>query len=335
MTWLALPWFVLRTTGSPQRMTWVIIAEIVPIARARLLGRRDRGARRHAADDADLRPRAGAAPRRDPAAARRSGSCRSPCCSRSSPRAASSSRRTWACSARSSRSSSARSRRRRDRDRVVPGREPADDPPRPAARRRPDRRHRRVERPLRRRGDATSSRSCCSSRRSCIRPRCPAQDGRARRARRRALPVQRPAAAGVDAGVHAARHLLDAPLRVAARARRDEVRRDPRILGWLFGALGGGALVGALVALRIVRRIDTADADGGGVPLPDGGDVGRRGSCARGACRSSRWPSAGSSCRSSTRRCTRLLMLRMPRHLRAQALAAFGVFSPSPRRSGS
>ena len=32
MTWLALPWFVLRETGSPQRMTWVIIAEILPIA---------------------------------------------------------------------------------------------------------------------------------------------------------------------------------------------------------------------------------------------------------------------------------------------------------------
>jgi MFS family permease len=32
MTWLALPWFVLRTTGSPERMTWVIIAEVVPIA---------------------------------------------------------------------------------------------------------------------------------------------------------------------------------------------------------------------------------------------------------------------------------------------------------------
>jgi MFS family permease len=32
MTWLALPWFVLRTTGSPQRMTWVIIAEILPVA---------------------------------------------------------------------------------------------------------------------------------------------------------------------------------------------------------------------------------------------------------------------------------------------------------------
>ena len=32
MTWLALPWFVLRTTGSPERMTWVIIAEVVPVA---------------------------------------------------------------------------------------------------------------------------------------------------------------------------------------------------------------------------------------------------------------------------------------------------------------
>ncbi len=32
MTWIALPWFVLRETGSPQRMTWVIIAEILPVA---------------------------------------------------------------------------------------------------------------------------------------------------------------------------------------------------------------------------------------------------------------------------------------------------------------
>src|SRR5207248_3881017 len=32
MTWLALPWFVLRTTGSPQRMTWVLIAGILPVA---------------------------------------------------------------------------------------------------------------------------------------------------------------------------------------------------------------------------------------------------------------------------------------------------------------
>lgn len=32
MTWLALPWFVLRTTGSAEQMTWVIIAEVLPVA---------------------------------------------------------------------------------------------------------------------------------------------------------------------------------------------------------------------------------------------------------------------------------------------------------------
>jgi MFS family permease len=32
MTWLALPWFVLLTTGSPERMTWVIVAEVLPVA---------------------------------------------------------------------------------------------------------------------------------------------------------------------------------------------------------------------------------------------------------------------------------------------------------------
>ena len=38
MTWLALPWFVLTTTGSPQRMTYVIVAEIVPLALFGFLG---------------------------------------------------------------------------------------------------------------------------------------------------------------------------------------------------------------------------------------------------------------------------------------------------------
>ena len=32
MTWLALPWFVYRGTNSPERMTWVIIAEVLPVA---------------------------------------------------------------------------------------------------------------------------------------------------------------------------------------------------------------------------------------------------------------------------------------------------------------
>jgi len=38
MTWLALPWFVLTTTGSPQRMTWVIIAELLPMAAVGFFG---------------------------------------------------------------------------------------------------------------------------------------------------------------------------------------------------------------------------------------------------------------------------------------------------------
>ena len=36
MTWLALPWFVLTTTGSPARMTFVMIAELVGFAIAGL-----------------------------------------------------------------------------------------------------------------------------------------------------------------------------------------------------------------------------------------------------------------------------------------------------------
>jgi MFS family permease len=38
MTWVALPWFVLRGTGSPERMTYVVIAEVVPVAIFGLLG---------------------------------------------------------------------------------------------------------------------------------------------------------------------------------------------------------------------------------------------------------------------------------------------------------
>src|SRR5215212_7604200 len=38
ITWLALPWFVLTTTGSPQKMTWVIIAELLPMAAVGFFG---------------------------------------------------------------------------------------------------------------------------------------------------------------------------------------------------------------------------------------------------------------------------------------------------------
>ena len=36
MTWLALPWFVLTTTGSPSQMTLVIMAELLGLAAAGL-----------------------------------------------------------------------------------------------------------------------------------------------------------------------------------------------------------------------------------------------------------------------------------------------------------
>ena len=32
LTWLALPWFVFVTTGSPTRMSFVFVAELVPMA---------------------------------------------------------------------------------------------------------------------------------------------------------------------------------------------------------------------------------------------------------------------------------------------------------------
>ena len=153
MTWLALPWFVLRNTNSPQRMTWVIIAEVLPVAVLGFWGGAIAGRRWHAADDARVRPRARAALRRDPGVAR---------------------------SGRLPFSAAARPRRRLRRlprpyfsvqRAVVPelvGEEQAEvaqaaalfqaanrthDLPRPAARRRPDQPDRNRERVVRRRGD--------------------------------------------------------------------------------------------------------------------------------------------------------------------------------------
>src|SRR6185437_6874760 len=36
MTWLALPWFVLVTTGSPTKMTFVLAAEVIGLGAAGL-----------------------------------------------------------------------------------------------------------------------------------------------------------------------------------------------------------------------------------------------------------------------------------------------------------
>ena len=69
MTYLALPWFVLVTTGSAAKMTYVLAAEILPMALLGIpCGHGGRAARRPA-DDARLRRRALPAARLAPPAA--------------------------------------------------------------------------------------------------------------------------------------------------------------------------------------------------------------------------------------------------------------------------
>jgi predicted MFS family arabinose efflux permease len=100
---------------------------------------------------------------------------------------------------------------------------------------------------------------------------------------------------------------------------------NPRILGWLFGALGGGALVGAFASMRIVRRFEPLTlgatafvfqmaslwllAVPGPWELPF---------CAMAA--------AGFFMSNVNAPMQALVMLRIPRHLRTQGIAAFGVF---------
>jgi MFS family permease len=101
---------------------------------------------------------------------------------------------------------------------------------------------------------------------------------------------------------------------------------NPRILGWLFGALGGGALVGAFVSMWTVRRFDDPLALGTvafalqigslwilTVPAP--------------------WPVpftsmalAGFAMSNVNAPIQALTMLRMPKEVRTQGVAAFGVF---------
>jgi MFS family permease len=101
---------------------------------------------------------------------------------------------------------------------------------------------------------------------------------------------------------------------------------DPRVLGWLFGALGAGALVGAFASLWTVKRFDDPLALGTvafavqvgslwvlAVPAP--------------------WPvalaamaAAGFAMSNVNAPIQSLTMLRMPKEVRTQGIAAFGVF---------
>jgi predicted MFS family arabinose efflux permease len=100
---------------------------------------------------------------------------------------------------------------------------------------------------------------------------------------------------------------------------------NPRILGWLFGALGGGALVGAFVSMVAVRRFDALAL----------------GSTAFALQMASLWllavpgswlvpfcgmAAAGFFMSNVNAPIQTLTMLRIPRDLRTQSLAVFGVF---------
>ncbi|MDX6476918.1 MAG: hypothetical protein QOH95_2429 [Gaiellaceae bacterium] len=100
---------------------------------------------------------------------------------------------------------------------------------------------------------------------------------------------------------------------------------NPRILGWLFGALGGGALIGAFASMRIVRRVDPLTLGAvafifqitslWSLALPAPWEVPFAGMA-----------SAGFFMSLVNAPIQALVMLRIPRHLRTQGVAAFGVF---------
>jgi predicted MFS family arabinose efflux permease len=100
---------------------------------------------------------------------------------------------------------------------------------------------------------------------------------------------------------------------------------NPRILGWLFGALGGGALVGAFASMRVVRRLDPLSLSAAAfvcqmtslwaLALPAPWEVALAGMA-----------SAGFFMSLVNAPLQALIMLRIPRELRTQGIAAFGVF---------
>jgi predicted MFS family arabinose efflux permease len=100
---------------------------------------------------------------------------------------------------------------------------------------------------------------------------------------------------------------------------------DPRILGWLFGAMGGGALVGALVSMTIVRKVEALTLGAAAFTLemaslwvlaiPAPWEVAFTGMAL-----------AGFFTSLVNTPVHALITLRIPREIRTQALASFGVF---------
>jgi predicted MFS family arabinose efflux permease len=100
---------------------------------------------------------------------------------------------------------------------------------------------------------------------------------------------------------------------------------DARVLGWLFGALGGGAVVGAVVSMKTVRRFHPLTLGASAfvcqmaslwvLALPARWEVPFVGMAL-----------AGFFMSNVNAPIQALVMLRIPRELRTQGVAAFGVF---------
>jgi predicted MFS family arabinose efflux permease len=100
---------------------------------------------------------------------------------------------------------------------------------------------------------------------------------------------------------------------------------NPRILGWLFGAMGGGSLVGALVSMFVVRRMEALTLGAAAFTLemaslwilaiPAPWEIAFTGMAL-----------AGFFTSLVNTPVHALITLRIPREIRTQALASFGVF---------
>jgi predicted MFS family arabinose efflux permease len=100
---------------------------------------------------------------------------------------------------------------------------------------------------------------------------------------------------------------------------------NPRILGWLFGAMGGGSLIGALVSMVVVRKVEALTLGAAAFTLeiaslwvlaiPAQWEVALTGMAL-----------AGFFTSLVNTPVHALITLRIPREIRTQALASFGVF---------
>ena len=258
MTWLALPWFVLTTTGSPARMTLVILAELLGLAVAGLPAGsfvQRFGARRSmliADAGTGAADAAGAGPPLDRATSRWGRSSSSPRCSESLPLPYFTAQKVIVPELLGE-----DERDDQPGERALPGRDPGDDAARAADRRRPDRPDRRGERARRRRATYLVSFALVA----LFVPAEPAPCAEAEESR------------GILAGlrflVHdpllrvwipffvagdAAWQAFFAAVPVLAVERFDA---DAKIAGALFAAFGAGALLGNFLSFRfLTQRVD-------------------------------------------------------------------------------